>query len=164
MTKTLSGEQCSTLSWYFPLLFGLQDTSKSARSDINVLSAIKKKFTEQLHEQFELNTLHMDSPMVLSTALDPRFRKLSFLMVFQQAELMETSVTAAESIRCNTAGCTDTTEFTDDAADTVEPPSKKRSVLDQLLCDEKQEDELSIEDEVKSYIPSRAPYQMEAQG
>jgi len=42
VTKTLSGERYSTFSWCLPLLFGLRDTSKSERSDNNVLSAIKK--------------------------------------------------------------------------------------------------------------------------
>jgi len=71
VTKTLSGERYSTLSWCLPLLFGLRETSKSDRSDNNVLSAIKKKLTEQLNARFELNALKMDSPMVFSTALDP---------------------------------------------------------------------------------------------
>jgi len=65
---------------------------------------------------------------------------------------MEILMTAAESIGCNNAGCTDTTESTGVAADTVEPPSKKQSVLDRLLGEEKQDDELSIEDEVKLYF------------
>ena len=101
---------------------------------------------EQLNARFELNVLQMDSPMVFSTALDPRFRKMLFLSESQQSELMEALVNVAESIRFSTAGSTD------DAADTVEPPSKKRSVLDRLLGEEKQDDELSVEDEVKSYF------------
>ena len=44
--------------------------------------------------------------MVLSTAIDPLFHKLSFLTVSRQAELIGILVTGAESIRCNTAGCT----------------------------------------------------------
>jgi len=68
---------------------------------------------------------------------------------------MEILITAAESIGCNNAGCTDTTESTGVAADTVEPPSKKQSVLDRLLGEEKQDDELSIEDEVKLYFQER---------
>ena len=57
---------------------------------------------------------------------------------------MEALVKATGSITCSASGCTDTT---DDA--TVKPPSKKRSVLDRLLGEETQDNELSIEDEVK---------------
>jgi len=111
------------------------------------LSAIKKKLTEQLNGRFELDALKMDLLMVFSTALDPQFRKLPFLTESQQIELMEALVNAAGSITCSASVCTDTT---DDA--TAEPPSKKRSVLDRLLGEETLDDELSIEDEVKSFF------------
>ena len=129
------------------MLFGLRDTAKPDKNDNTVLSAIKRKLTEQLNLRFELNTLEMDSPMVFSTALDPHFCRLSFLSESQQSELVvEAIVSNVESIGCNTTGATN------DAAQSVEPPFKKRSVLDRLLGEEKQDDELSIQDEVKSYL------------
>jgi len=127
VAKTLSGERYSTLSWCLPSLFVLGEVSKYDRNDNNVLSAIKKKSIEQLNAQFELNALQIDSPMILSTALDPRFRKLPFLTESQQTELMEALVNTVGSIPCSTSGCIDTT---DDATETVEPLSKKKSVLD----------------------------------
>ena len=145
VTTTLSGERYSTLSWCLPLLFGLRDTAKPDRNDNTVLFAIKQKLTEQLNLRFELNTLQMDSPMVFSTALDPRFHMLSFLSESKQSELVEALVSAAESNGCNTTGATN------DAAQSMKPPFKKRSALDHLLGEEKQ-DELSIQDEVKSYL------------
>ena len=149
VTITLSGERYSTLSWCLPLLFGLRDTAKPDKNDNTVLSAIKRKFTEQLNLRFELNALEMDSPMIFSAALDPRFRRLSFLTELQQSELLEVLVSAVESIGCST------TSTTNNAGQSVEPPSKKRSVLDRLLGEEKQDDELSIQDEVKSYFQER---------
>ena len=146
---TLSGERYSTLSWCLPLLFGLRDTAKPDKSDNTVLSAIKRKFTDQLNLRFELNTLEVDSPMVLSSALDPRFRKLSFLSESQQSQLLEALASAAESAGCSKA------KSTNDTTRSVEPPSKKRSVLDRLLGEEKQDDEMSIQDEVKSYLQER---------
>ena len=153
VTTTLSGERYSTLSWCLPLLFGLRDTAKPDKNDNTVLSAIKRKFTEQLNLRFELNALEMDSPMIFSAALDPRFRRLSFLSESQQSELLELLVSAAESISCNTASATN--ESNDAAAESAEPPSKKRSVLDRLLGEEKLDDESSIQDEVKSYLQER---------
>ena len=149
VTTTLSGERYSTLSWCLPLLFGLRDIAKPDKSDNPVLSAIKRKFTDQLNLRFELNTLEVDSPMVLSSALDPRFRKPSFLSESQQSQLLEALASAAESAGCSKA------KSTNDTTRSVEPPSKKRSVLDCLLGEEKQDDEMSIQDEVKSYLQER---------
>ena len=52
--------------------------------------------------------------MVFSAALDPRFRRLSFLMESQHFELLEVLVSAAESIGCST------TSDTNDAGQSVE--------------------------------------------
>ena len=128
-------------------------TAKADKSDNTVLSAINRKFTEQLNLRFELNVLEMDSPMIFSTALDPHFHRLSFLSESQQSELLELLVSAAESITCNTASTTN--ESTDAAAESAEPPSKKRSVLDRLLGEEKLDDESSVQDEVKLYLQER---------
>ena len=72
--------------------------------------------------------------MVLSSVLDPCFHRLSFLSESQQSQLMKAPASAAESIGYNTAS---TTKSTNDIAQSVEPPSKKRSVLDCLLGEEK---------------------------
>jgi len=44
-----------------------------------------------LSSRFHLDALEMDSPIVLSAVLDPRFHKLSFLSESQQAKLLSTS-------------------------------------------------------------------------
>ena len=61
-------------------------------------------------------------------------------------------MSAAESINCSTASATNESN---DAAQSAEPPSKKRSVLDRLLGEEKLDDESSVQDEVKSYLQER---------
>ena len=126
VTAILSGERYSTLSWCLPLLFGLRDTAKPDRNDNTDLSAIKRKLTEQLNLRFESNTLEVDSPTVFSTALDPRFRRPSFLSESQQSELVEALVSAAESIGCDTTGTTN------DDTQSLEPSFKKQSVL--IVC------------------------------
>ena len=123
VTTILSGERYSTLLWCLPLLFGLCDTVKPDRNDNTDLSAIKRKLTEKLNLRFESNTLEVDSPMVFSTVLDPRFRRPSFLSESQQSELVEALVSAAESIGCDTTGTTN------DATQSLEPSFKKQSVL-----------------------------------
>ena len=62
-----------------PLLYGLHEAAKPDENDSSTLSGIKTKLIEQLDECFKLKKHKMDSPMVMVTALDPRFRKLSFL-------------------------------------------------------------------------------------
>ena len=44
------------------------------------------------------------------------------------------------------------TGATNDTAQSVEPPSKKQSVLNRLLGEEKQDGEFNFQDEVKSYL------------
>ena len=110
------------------------------------LSGIKRKFTEQLNSRFHFNTLEVDSSAVLSAALDPRFWKLSFLSESQQAKLLDVLVQLA-----STDNSADSSSI--DAGKTMEPPMKKRiSVLDHLLSDDKQDEDASTLDEVKSYL------------
>ena len=78
--------------------------------------------------------------MVLSAALYPCIRKLSFLSESQQAKLLDILM-QLES--------TDNASSTD-AGKVVEPPLKKRSVLDRLFGDNNQEEDACILDEVKS--------------
>jgi len=96
-----------------------------------------------------LNALEVDSPVVLSAALDPRFRKLSFLSESQQAKLLDVLVQLASTD--NSANSSSS-----DAGKPMEPPMKKRiSVLDRLLGDDKQDEDVSILDKVKSYLQER---------
>ena len=87
--------------------------------------------------------------MVFSAIFDPHFCRLSFLSKSKKSTLVEALVSAAESIGCNTTGALS------DGAQSVEPPFKKWSVLDHLLGEERQDDKLSIQDEVRSYFQER---------
>ena len=71
VTITLLGEKYSTLSWCLPLRFGLREAAKPDENDSSTLSAIKTKLIEQLDEHFKLKKLKMNSPMVMTAALEP---------------------------------------------------------------------------------------------
>ena len=86
-TTTLSGEKYYTLSWCLPISMGLRDSAKWDEQDSVILTGIKKKLTDQLNWRFNLDKLKLNSSMILSTALDPRFRKLSFLTCEQRDEV-----------------------------------------------------------------------------
>ena len=143
VTTALSGEKYSTLSWCLPLLFGLRDAAKCDENDCMILVGIKKKLTNQLNECFHLDELEMDSPPVLAAALDPRFRKLSFLSNAERSEVHEILVEKASSGDCS---CSDTSDM---------PPIKKKklSVLDCLLGEDVDQDKSSkVTEEVALYL------------
>ena len=87
VTTTLSGEKYYTLSWCLPLLMGLRHSAKWDEQDSVIITGIKKKLKDQLNWRFNLDKLKINSSMILSTALDPRFRKLSFLTCEQRDEV-----------------------------------------------------------------------------
>jgi len=99
-------------------LFGLREEAKPNENDNVFLSGIKRKFTEQLNSRFHLNALEVDSPVVLSAALDPRFRKLSFLSESQQAKLLDVLVQLASTDNSANSNSID-------AGKPMEPPMKK---------------------------------------
>ena len=149
VTITLSGKKYSTLSWCLPLLFGLRDAAKQEENDSTTLSGIKRKLTDQLNQRFKLNNLEMSSALVLAAALDPRFRKLSFLSKSEQDKLQRILLQKASNVDC--------TVTTDDRG---EPPVKKRpSVLDRLLGEDKdiEEDDEAVStlEEIKMYFQER---------
>ena len=84
---TLSGEKYSTLLWCLPLMFGLYKAAEPEDNDSSTVRSIKTNLTEQLNRRFGLANLEINSPVVLATALDPRFRKLTFLSAEERLEL-----------------------------------------------------------------------------
>lgn len=98
VTTALSGEKYSTLSWCLPLLFGLHDAARRDGNGCMILMGTKKKLSDQLNECFHLDELEMDNLSVLAVALDPRFRKLSFLSNAERSELHEILVEKASIV------------------------------------------------------------------
>lgn len=122
VTTVLSGEKYSTLPWCLPLLFGLRDCAKPDDQDSQVLACIKRKLTDQLNERFNLDNLEIDSPFVLASALDPRFRKLSFLSSAQRKEVVDVLVSKTSNISCSRSGQQET-----------QPVAKKRQMC-WIIC------------------------------
>ena len=146
VTTTLSGEKYSTLLWCLPLMFGLYKAAEPEDNDSSTVRSIKTNLTEQLNRRFGLANLEINSPVVLATALDPRFRKLTFLSAEEQLELK--SILMDKSVDCDSA------VFSTGAAQASEPPTKKqKSVLDHLLGDDDEvELTVTVSDEVNAYF------------
>lgn len=145
VTIILSDEKYSTLSWCLPILIGLRDIAKCDEHDSVILTGIKKKLTHQLNERFQLDELKVNSCAILSTALDPRFRKLAFLTSQQWDELHEILVDKANS-KCSSS-----------SLDKPLVKKKKKSMLDRLLGEDEEEKDRgnSVTDEVFSYLKER---------
>ena len=152
VTTTLSGEKYSMLSWCLPLLFGLRDAAKCDGHDCMTLAGIKKKLTSELNRRFQLDSLKMDSPLVLAAALDPHFRKLTFFSDEEQDTVYGVLVEKASALECScsSAGTSD---------EPSPPPVKKKkpNVLDRLLGEEVDRDDenTSVSEEITLFMQER---------
>ena len=94
----------------------------------------------------------MDSPLVLAAALDPRFRKLTFLSDEEQDTVYGVLVVKAGALECS---CSSTS-----TSDEPSPPpvkKKKPNVLDRLLGEEVDRDDenTSVGEEVTLFMQER---------
>ena len=110
-----------------------------------------KKWTSELNQCFQLDSLKMDSPLVLAAALDPRFRKLTFLSDEEQDTVYGVLVEKASALECS---CSST-----GTSDEPSPPpvkKKKPNVLDRLLGEVDRDDEnTSVSEEVTLFMQER---------
>ena len=162
VTTTLSGEPYHHLIWRIILHFllvpsaNVRSSGQSRHRSPGLVDVHarwhKKQLESQINGRFHLDSLEMDSPPVLAAALDPRFRKLSFLSPAQRSEvkkvLEEKASTGGDS-------CTSTSP----SSSSNQPPCKKKkpSVLDSLLGEEDSSDNEggSIMEEVALYLDER---------
>ena len=77
----LSGEQFATLSLALHLVYGLFEQLCPQEEDRSTVASLKAHLHKQLATRFHLEDVVKDPLPLLSCALDPRFRRLSFLPV-----------------------------------------------------------------------------------
>ena len=82
------------MSPVLPLMFGLRSqlADNEEASDQGVVSSFKESFRTQLTQRFSLNDLVLSSLPILCSALDPRFRSLSFLTLTEREEVKQTLI------------------------------------------------------------------------
>lgn len=145
-TTQLSGEKYPTMSLVLPLVFGLRSQLAESDDDRCAVALFKRKLREQLTVRFSLDDLDPTSLPVLCTALDPRFRSLSFMDLLDREEakhkLIELTAKAMTATRCLAA------DSQPETATCEEPPKKKakkhrEAILDRLF----QEDQRSSRDD-----------------
>ncbi|KAL2095528.1 hypothetical protein ACEWY4_007676 [Coilia grayii] len=81
-TVFLSGDKYTTISAVPPLVQGLVKSTQSAAFETAAMQAFQRTAKEQLQQRWKNDTTFSEttpSTVILSSALDPRFRKLKFL-------------------------------------------------------------------------------------
>lgn len=86
-TVILSKETNVSLSTVLPIVHGLKKKMTIVEEDSPVVKQFKTKIVEAMAKRWDLQNLEPTQVSVLATALDPRFRQLSFLSIEQKEEL-----------------------------------------------------------------------------
>ena len=102
-TSQLSGENYATMSLTLPLVHGLHEDMEGQAEDRTSVAALKTQIQAQLVSRFSLKKPNLKSAAVLSSAVDPRYRKLSFLNLVQREEVKHTLMQEAAKVvaACN---------------------------------------------------------------
>ena len=157
-TTIASGQQYVTLSLELPvinkLIAGVDHSSTAAGS--GVARSFSGNLRDSLNSKFSMSSLNTSSPAVMASALDPRFRDLSFLDDDERDEVHEHVFRAAVEAR----------EGRQAQASAPEPPAKKAPVMSSLamlmsrpveesseeLCDEDEDNCARIQKQTSMYF------------
>ena len=152
-TTVLSGEQYPTLSLLLPMVIGLRKQLDPVDNDKLLIADLKESLQAQLTERFSLESLNPSGILVLASAVDPRFRNLSFLNDAQRKE-----AEAALVARTSADGDGQRAESGSGDSDVSIIPAKADSsaaALDALLGFSTSTHG-SVEEEVSTYLAERA--------
>ena len=74
-TTFLSYEENVSISSVFPILHGLIDQLKPSidPADSTAIRQFKDKVSQKIKRRWELDSININSPLLLTSALDPRF-------------------------------------------------------------------------------------------
>ena len=133
-TRLLSAEHNVSLSSVLPIIDGLWKNAAAKVSDCQVISDMKKAIRQQLEMKFSLNELDADALPVIASAIDPRFKGLTFLddtghkeAVHEElVKLLEACSAGTESAAVDKC----TVVAKDLSEDTEEPPQKQAKTSD----------------------------------
>ena len=151
VTTFLSYEENVSISSVFPLLHGLLDQLKPS-TDSSAIRQFKDKVSQEIKRRWELDSVDVSSPLLISAALDPRFRNLTFTKIddAEKEELKEKIIELAEEQqqlqKDDDKGNAELTEV-------IEPPPKKnKCALDMILGPEQTTSTTSTADELIQYL------------
>ncbi len=131
-TRFLSGQQYVTSSVVLPLIVGLLVESKKADSD--KLKSFQTTLASGLENKFSLASVTASSPLLISAAIDPRFRSLHFASALSMDSTDIKAAVEAEANRLVPTVRADESISKQATAEELEPKAK-RNVWDMLADD-----------------------------
>ncbi|XP_049902249.1 E3 SUMO-protein ligase ZBED1-like [Epinephelus moara] len=147
-TVFMSGEKYTTISAVPPLVKGLVKSTQTVVFESAAVQAFQVTATEQLQQRWKKETTFSDTApntVILSSALDPRFRKLKFLTPEQVFKVQAKVQTEAFEVRrdhqqqCD--GVHEQTSVTSTTTVAAPAPTTPLSLLDSLLDSETSSEE-----------------------
>ena len=152
-TVFMSGEKYTTISAVPPLVKGLVKSTQSVVFESAAVQAFQVTATEQLHQRWKETTFSdtAQNTVILSSALDPRFRKLRFLTPEQVFKVQAKVQTQAFEVRKDNQqqrdGVHEQTSVTSTITVAAPAPTTHVSLLHSLLDSETSSEEEQREGE-----------------
>ena len=156
-TTFLSYEENVSISSVFPILHGLIDQLKPSidPADSTAICQFKEKVSQEIKRRWELDSIDITSPLLLTSAIDPRFRQLTFTKLEEanSKDLKEKIIEYAEEQQ----KLQKLQKEDNDEAEVVEPQLKKKrtSSLDLILGPEQAASHISTADELKQFLSEK---------
>jgi hypothetical protein len=145
-TTFLSYEANVSCSCVLPMLFGLKQSLEPSEEHCSTISLFKCTVVAEIKRRWSLESLDPSSPLVLASALDPRFKQLKYLTNEARGVVKETIVSRMEKV---------TLDVIDESTDvTPAKKSKKQTAIDVLLGPEDEEESSNdtLVDELQGYL------------
>ena len=156
VTTFLSYEFNVSCSCVLPVLFGLIHSLHVSDEDSSTISLFKCTVVSEIKRRWSLASLNPYSPLVIASALDPRFKQLKYASddQFRDPVKQEILLRMEKVVLPNLPEATDE-PGTDDDRPTKEP--RKDTALDILLGPEKDpnEESTTFTDELQGYLTSK---------
>ena len=148
-TTFLSSKLNVSASCILPVLTGLVQSLTTSEDHHSVIRQFKSTVVCEIERRWSLKLLDPSSLLVISCALDPRFKQLKFLNSNERELVKEALLSKMELM-----------EASEDAEQPTEPPAKRpTTALDILLGpeeDSNDESSSALSDELQGYLATKA--------
>jgi len=137
----------------FPILHGILDQLKPDALDSGVIKQFKEIVSSEISERFELSSLHVAHPMLLTAIIDPRFKNLTLSQYTEteQKALKKGIVGLMEMYKGH-----EEHDLQESFPSDVKQP-KRLTALDKLLGEEATVAEPTLSSELEKYLAVPPP-------
>lgn len=149
-TTYLCSEASSSLSSILPVVFGIIKHLEVKENDSVVIKRFKISVENQIRCRWHLDDLNVSDINVLASALDPRYKSLTFLDANKITEVKEELKNQTQQLTVDQSANVNITNGSSDSQES-QPPAKKKA-LDILFGKEESNSSAVLEDEVELYF------------